>query len=206
MASKNDILFNFEIVLSDQMIWKMQIYNQHTVNNITVYIPRGNYLTNPVHGQPENALASKGPNEDPIAIPSICMYNMFLNIKYGSLVAKDRRSLNSLFFEPWTMELFLKRLLVQISMVSLNGVLLKRESLSKIPVKLLESCSAISVAKLNESLTQYLLVVNDSKIGTKYFASLYVGVCKADKIGVKAGQPSTHFFYVFYNNCILFQV
>ena len=61
-------------------------------------------------------------------------------------------------------------------------------------MKLLESCSAISVAKLNESLTQYLLVVNDSKIGTK---SLYVGVCKADKIGVKAGQPSTHFFMSF---------
>ena len=31
----------------------------------------------------------------------------------------------------------------------------------------------------------YLLVVNGSKIGTKYFASLYVGVCKVDEIGIK---------------------
>ena len=52
-------------------------------------------------------------------------------------------------------------------------------------MKLLESCSTISVAKLNKSLTVYLLVVNGFKIGTKYFGSLYVGVCKADKIGLK---------------------
>ena len=39
----------------------------------------------------------------------------------------------------------------------------------------------------------YLLVVNGSKIGTKYFTSLYVSVCKAYKIGLKGGQPSTHF-------------
>ena len=31
--------------------------------------------------------------------PSICLYNILLNIKYDSLVAKDRRSLNSLFFQ-----------------------------------------------------------------------------------------------------------
>ena len=59
----------------------------------------------------------------------------------------------------------------------------------KLPMKLLESCSTISVAKLNECLTIYLLVVNDSKIGTKNFASLYVDVFKADKIGLKGGQP-----------------
>ena len=33
---------------------------------------------------------------------------------------------------------------------------------------------------------------NGSKIGIKYFGSLYVGVCKADKIGLKGGQPSRH--------------
>ena len=33
---------------------------------------------------------------------------------------------------------------------------------------------------------------NGSKIGIKYFGSLYVGVCKADKIGLKGRQPSTH--------------
>ena len=83
------------------------------------------------------------------------------------------------------MLLFLERLLVQVSMVSLRGMLVKSESISKLSMKLLESCSTNSVAKLNESLAVYLSLVNDSKTGTKYFASLYVGVCKADKIGVK---------------------
>ena len=91
------------------------------------------------------------------------------------------------------MSLFLKRLLVQISMISSRGMLVKGESISKLPMKLLESCSIISVTKLNESLTVYLLLVYGSKIGTKYFASLYIGVCKTDKIRLKGGQPSTYF-------------
>ena len=31
-------LNNFEIVLSEQAIWKVQIYDQYTVDNILVYI------------------------------------------------------------------------------------------------------------------------------------------------------------------------
>ena len=83
-------------------------------------------------------------------------------------------------------------------MVSSKGMLVKKESISKLPMKLLESCSTISLAKLNESLTVYLLVVNGSKIGNKYFESLYVGVYKADKIGLKGGQPSTQFTRTIY--------
>ena len=51
------------------------------------------------------------------------------------------------------------------------------------------------MAKLNKSLTVYLLVVSGAKISTKYFLSLYVGVYKADKIGLKGGQPSTYFLW-----------
>ena len=51
------------------------------------------------------------------------------------------------------------------------------------------------MAKLNESLAGYLLLVNDSKIGTKYLANLYVGVYKADKYGLNGGEPSTHFLF-----------
>ena len=91
------------------------------------------------------------------------------------------------------MSLFLKRLFVQISVVSSREMLVKNESISKFPMKLLEPCSTISLAKLNENLIVYLFLVNGSKIGTKYFASLYVGVCKADKIGLKGGQPLTRF-------------
>ena len=46
-------------------------------------------------------------------------------------------------------------------------------------------------------LTVYLLVINDSKVGTRYFESLYVGACKADKIGLNGGELSTHFFLHF---------
>ena len=93
------------------------------------------------------------------------------------------------------MSLFLKRLLVQISMAFSRGMLVKSESISKLLMKLLESCSTISVVKLNESLTMHLFLVNGSKIGTKYFSSLYVTVYKVDKLGLKGGQPSTHFLY-----------
>ena len=48
----------------------------------------------------------------------------------------------------------------------------------------------------NKSLTVYLLVVNDSEIGTKNFASLYVDVCKADIIRLK-GRKSFFFFMHF---------
>ena len=75
------------------------------------------------------------------------------------------------------MSLLSNRLLVQqISMVSSKGMLVKSESISKFSMKLLESCSTISVAKLNKYLTVYMLLVDGSKLGTKYFASLYV-VC-----------------------------
>ena len=106
----------------------------------------------------QKCISSEGHNGDPMATPSICFYNILLKVKYDSLVAKDRRFVNSLFFKPWTMSLFLKRLLVQISMVSSRGMLVKSESISKLPMKLPESCSRISVAKLNESFIVYLLM------------------------------------------------
>ena len=95
------------------------------------------------------------------------------------------------------MLLFFKKILVQILIVSSRGILVKIESISKLPMKLLESCSTVPVAKLNESLTVYLLVVSGSKIGNINFASLNAGVCQADKISLKCGNPSTHIFMHF---------
>ena len=37
----------------------------------------------------------------------------------------------------------------------------------------------------------YYFLVKGSNIGTKNLARLYVGVCKADRIGLNGGQPST---------------
>ena len=64
-----------------------------------VYIPKGNYPPNLVYGEQKNALASEGPNGDPIATSPIYLYNIVLNIKYDSLVSKDRRSFSLLFFK-----------------------------------------------------------------------------------------------------------
>ena len=68
-------------------------------------------------------------------------------------------------------------------------MLVKSEPISKFPKMLLESCSTISIAELSKSFTVHLLVVNGFEIGLKCFTSLYVGVCKADKIGLNGGQP-----------------
>ena len=44
------------------MIWHVQMYHQHSADNIMVYVPKGIYLTNFVRGKPKNALASEDPN------------------------------------------------------------------------------------------------------------------------------------------------
>ena len=83
---------------------------------------------------------------------------------------------------------------LKMSMVSSRGMFVKSESITKLPM--MEFFSIISEAMLNESLIVSLLVVNVSKTGTKYSASLYAGVCKVDKIGLKDGQPSTYVLYI----------
>ena len=59
--------------------------------------------------------------------------------------------------------------------VSSRGMLVKSELLPKLPIKLLEFWSTISVTKLNESLTMYYLIVNGSLAGTKNFCKLVCG-------------------------------
>ena len=73
-----------------------------------------------------------------------------------------------------------KKLLVQISMVSSSRILVKSESMHKLPIKWLKSCSKTSVTILNKSFNVCLLVVNGSKTDTQNFAGLHVAVYKAD--------------------------
>ena len=68
---------------------------------------------------------------------------------------------------------------MQISIISSRGLLVKSESTSKLPIDNEGSCSQISSAKRNESLTVYSFLIKISNIGTKNLARLYVGVCKA---------------------------
>ena len=69
-------------------------------------------------------------------------------------------------------------------------MLVKSDSISKLAITSLESKLWSSSTNVKESLIVYSLVVRDSSTGTKNFASLYVGVPKADKIGVKTGKRS----------------
>ena len=52
-------------------------------------------------------------------------------------------------------------------------MLVKRELTSKLPIKNSESCSTITSAKANYSFTTYLLLIEDFKIDTRNFPSLF---------------------------------
>ena len=69
-------------------------------------------------------------------------------------------------------------------------MLVKGDSISKLSIKGSESKLCCSCANVKESLIVYSLVVRGSNIGIKNFASLFVGVLMADKIGPKDGRPS----------------
>ena len=72
---------------------------------------------------------------------------------------------------------------MQFSMVSSNGILVKRLSTSKLSMVQLASKLATSSANQSESWTVNSLTVKGDKIETKNFARLYVGVPIAHKMG-----------------------
>ena len=80
-----------------------------------------------------------------------------------------------------------------MSIVSSRGVLVKRESTSRLPIKNSKSCSTVSSAQANESFIVYSLLVKDFKVGTRNFANLWVGVLVADKIDRKGGKTGFGF-------------
>ena len=86
-----------------------------------------------------------------------------------------------------------KKIVSASSIISSRAMLVKIGLIYKLLMKLPESSSTISVAKLRQSLIVCLLLVNGSKMGTKYIASLHAGVCKADKFGLEGRQPLKHF-------------
>ena len=78
-------------------------------------------------------------------------------------------------------------------MVSTRGMFVNNEVMSRLSIKQSEFCCSISLAKSNESLTQYSLEVKSLRIGTRNLAILHVGVPMAERIGRKAGQLSITF-------------
>ena len=70
-------------------------------------------------------------------------------------------------------------------MVSSRGMLVKRESTSKLtlapPPQNLGSCSTIFSVKASKSFTMHALLTKDYKTGTRNFTNLLVRVLIADK-------------------------
>ena len=78
----------------------------------------------------------------------------------------------------------------QIFIVSARGILVNRESTSKLPIIRLLFWLTISSAKQKEPFTENSLAVIEASLGTKYLANLYVGVPIAERIGRKGGHTS----------------
>ena len=84
----------------------------------------------------------------------------------------------------------LNKISTQRSIVSFKGILVNRDSMSKLAITRLESNVKSSSEKENESLIVYSLDVKGASKGTKNFAILCVGVPISDKMGRKSGTPS----------------
>ena len=70
----------------------------------------------------------------------------------------------------------------------------KSDSIPKLVITSFESKLWSSSVNMKESLRVYSLVDRGSSIGTKNFASLFVGVPVADKIGLKDGIHPWQFY------------
>ena len=69
-------------------------------------------------------------------------------------------------------------------------MLVMSDSISKLAIISFESKLWSSSANVKDSLIVYSLVVRGFSIGTNNFASVFVGVPMADKIGLKDGRTS----------------
>ena len=108
-----------------------------------------------------------------------------------SVVAIVSNSLRSSFANPSTIIFPLNTRSQQISTVSAKGMLVKRESTSRLAIVRAGSCKRASVANENESFAVYLLLVYSFKMVFRCCESLYVGLLIADRIGRSFGMPLT---------------
>ena len=77
-------------------------------------------------------------------------------------------------------------------MVSSNGTLVKKDSTSRLAIKIPGSWQAISLANSKLFLAVHVLVVIGSRSRTKNSARLYASVLTADIIGLKGEQLPTN--------------
>ena len=104
-------------------------------------------------------LARAGPNWGPIATPSVCLWNLFLNIINDCLVAmviKLRKTSSGIL---GVLSSSLYKVLMQISMVSYSWRLVNKEWTFRLVVSKLGFCLQISSVKWNEFVTVNLFSV-----------------------------------------------
>ena len=92
-------------------------------------------------------LATAGPYGDPIATPSICSKDLLLNIKNDSLVATSSKLRKTFLGILGVFLSSLCKLSVKIYMISSSGMLLNKESTSRLAIFKLGSCLQISPVK-----------------------------------------------------------
>ena len=122
--------------------------------------------------KPRKRFAKIGAKGDPIATPSTWSYNLPLKRKWVSDVANENNFLRSVFLME-NLGFCLKMRSTAMSIVSFNGMLVKRLSTSKeIRNLLLKSKLLSSSTKEKESLTEYLSGKSGTRRELKYLAKL----------------------------------
>ena len=123
-------------------------------------------------------ISNSGPRRDHIGTPSTWIWNLLLNIKKDSLVAKFSKLQKSFsdislikVSEVW------KSCFMQISIMSSNGMLVIKASTSKLAIQRPLSWVKVSWTKVVK------------RTGLKNFANFYVGVPIAERMGLSGGDP-----------------
>ena len=92
---------------------------------------------------------------------------------------------------------------MQIFVVFTRRVLIKGESKSKIPMKLLKSWSTVCTSKVSECFTAHLLETNDCKSYNKVRLYMYIDVFKIAQIDRNRWKPSVQFLYTLKESFLL---
>ena len=119
---------------------------------------------------------------DLIYFTLVYIINLFVKyfVKYEiRLLSKRSTCLSSEFGKPSSVSMFSKSWLTQVTKVSSRGMLVKSESTSLVNVG---SCSLIFSEKWKEFLIMHSFLVKRFNMGAKNLESLYVGICKPNRI------------------------
>ena len=103
-------------------------------------------------------------------------------------VANSRKDRKDSLVKLSSLVLFSKSLSTQMLIVSSNGILVKRDSMSKLVIQCAQRKEDTSSANENESFIVQSFNVTVVNNGTRNLASLYDGVFIAERMGRREGH------------------